>query len=66
MTGEEVNASALAFKKALIERMMGAELGSHLGQAGGGWRQPPQRPPWRWRSTLTLPGIGSCPSQRVG
>ena len=38
MTGEEVNAATLAFKKALIERVMGAELGHHLGQpdAGGG------------------------------
>src|SRR5574337_2070945 len=27
MTGEEVNAATLAFKKALIERVMGAELG---------------------------------------
>lgn len=34
MTGEEVNAATLAFKKALIERVMGAELGHHLGQAG--------------------------------
>ena len=35
MTGEEVNAATMAFKKALIERVMGAELGHHLGQAGG-------------------------------
>jgi putative transposase len=33
MTGEEVNAATMAFKKALIERVMGAELGHHLGQA---------------------------------
>jgi transposase-like protein len=32
MTGEQVNAATLAFKKALIERVMGAELGHHLGQ----------------------------------
>ena len=32
MTGEEVNAATMAFKKALIERVMGAELGHHLGQ----------------------------------
>jgi putative transposase len=31
MTGEAVNAASLAFKKALIERAMGAELGHHLG-----------------------------------
>ncbi len=33
MTGEEVNAATLALKKALIERVMGAELSHHLGQA---------------------------------
>lgn len=34
MTGEEVNAATLAFKKALIDRVMGAELGHHhLGQS---------------------------------
>jgi transposase-like protein len=32
MTGEEVNAATMAFKKALIERVMGAELGHHLGK----------------------------------
>ena len=31
MTGEAVNAASMAFKKALIERAMGAELGHHLG-----------------------------------
>lgn len=30
MTGEQVNAATLAFKKALIERALGAELGHHL------------------------------------
>jgi transposase-like protein len=33
MTGEAVNAATMAFKKALIERALGAELGHHLGQA---------------------------------
>ncbi|MBC5784433.1 IS256 family transposase [Ramlibacter sp. USB13] len=32
MTGEAVNAATMAFKKALIERALGAELGHHLGQ----------------------------------
>jgi len=36
MTGEAVNAATMAFKKALIERAMGAELGHHLGQAVSG------------------------------
>jgi len=35
MTGEEVNAASMAFKKALIERALGAELGFHLGYASG-------------------------------
>ena len=35
MTGEAVNAASLAFKKALIERAMGAELGYHLGYPAG-------------------------------
>jgi putative transposase len=35
MTGEAVNAASAAFKKALIERAMGAELGHHLGYAPG-------------------------------
>ena len=35
MTGEAVNAASMAFKKALIERAMGAELGHHLGYSAG-------------------------------
>jgi putative transposase len=35
MTGEAVNAASLAFKKALIERALGAELGHHLGYSNG-------------------------------
>ena len=35
MTGEAVNAASMAFKKALIERALGAELGHHLGYANG-------------------------------
>jgi putative transposase len=35
MTGEAVNAASMAFKKALIERAMGAELGHHLGYPAG-------------------------------
>ena len=35
MTGEAVNAASMAFKKALIERVMGAELGHHLGYPVG-------------------------------
>jgi putative transposase len=35
MTGEAVNAASMAFKKALVERAMGAELGHHLGYPAG-------------------------------
>ena len=35
MTGDAVNAASMAFKKALIERAMGAELGHHLGYPAG-------------------------------
>ena len=35
MTGEAVNAASMAFKKALIERALGAELGHHLGYPSG-------------------------------
>lgn len=42
MTGEAVNAATMAFKKALIERALGAELGHHLGQpAPAGEAQAP-------------------------
>jgi len=36
MTGEAVNAASVAFKKALIERALGAELSHHLGYPAGG------------------------------
>jgi len=36
MTGEAVNDACLAFKKALIERALGAEMGLHLGYPAGG------------------------------
>jgi len=36
MMGAEVNAAPMAFKKALIERALGAELGHHLGYPSGG------------------------------
>jgi transposase-like protein len=35
MSGEAVNAASVAFKKALIERVMGAELSHHLGYSPG-------------------------------
>ncbi|MCK9989259.1 MAG: putative transposase [Rugosibacter sp.] len=35
MTAETVNAASMAFKKALIERTLGAELSHHLGYAPG-------------------------------
>lgn len=35
MTADAVNAASMAFKKALIERALGAEMGQHLGYASG-------------------------------
>ena len=35
MTGEAVNAASMAFKKALIECALCAELGQHLGYSSG-------------------------------
>ncbi len=35
MTAKAVHAASTAFKKALIERTLGAELGHHLGYAAG-------------------------------
>ena len=35
MSGDAVNAASMAFKKALIERALGAELGHHLGYPSG-------------------------------
>ena len=48
MTGEAVNAAGLAFKKALIEASLGAELSHHLGYPPGAEKpeaadQPSQR-----------------------
>lgn len=40
MTAEAVQDAAMAFKKALIERALGAELGHHLGYAAGADRPP--------------------------
>ncbi len=40
MTGEAVNDACLAFKKALIERALGAEMGLHLGYPPGGTKPP--------------------------
>ena len=36
MSAEAINAASLAFKKALIERVLGAELSHHLGYPPGG------------------------------
>ena len=35
MTGDAVNAATVAFKKALIERALGAEMSHHLGYPSG-------------------------------
>jgi len=43
MTAEAVNAASLAFKKALIERALGAELSHHLGYKPGGAKPEPAK-----------------------
>ena len=50
MTGEEVNAAFMAFKKALIERALGAELGFHLGCPGGAYKPETTKKPRNGRS----------------
>ncbi len=49
MTGEAVNAASMAFKKALIERAMGAELGHHLGYAAGAAKPEAGSTTWQAR-----------------
>ena len=62
MTAEAVNAASLAFKKALIERALGAELGHHLGQGEAGIEGPrtivTESAPRLWRPTK-----GRCASR---
>lgn len=43
MTAEAVNAASLAFKKALIERALGAELSHHLGYKPGAAKPEPAK-----------------------
>ncbi len=40
MTAEAVQDASMAFKKALIERALGAELGHHLGYSPGASARP--------------------------
>ena len=40
MTAQAVQAASMAFKKALIERALGADLGHHLGYPNGAERPP--------------------------
>ncbi len=48
MSAEQVNATCMALKKALIERALGAELSHHLGYAHGG-ASPLIQLPSQWR-----------------
>ncbi len=54
MTGEAVNAASMAFKKALIERVMGAELGLHLGYPAGEAKPDPAANQRNGRSGKTV------------
>ena len=51
MSAEAVNAASMAFKKALIERALGAELSHHLGYPLGSAPRGPTRAP----TTATAP-----------
>uniref|UniRef100_E1T9S2 Mutator family transposase n=2 Tax=Pseudomonadota TaxID=1224 RepID=E1T9S2_BURSG len=54
MTAEAVQAASMAFKKALIERALGAELQHHLGYPSGGRRPPESANQRNGRSGKTL------------
>ena len=55
MTAEAVQDAAMAFKKALIERALGAEIGHHLGYATGTERPPETTNQRNGRSAKTVP-----------
>ncbi|MPW11734.1 IS256 family transposase, partial [Paraburkholderia sp. CNPSo 3155] len=54
MTAEAVQAASMAFKKALIERALGAELKHHLCYPSGGQRPPESTNQRNGRSGKTL------------
>jgi hypothetical protein len=54
MTGEAVNAASMAFKKAHIERALGAELGHHLGYRSGAAKPEPASNQRNGRSAKTV------------
>ena len=54
MTAEAVQDAAMAFKKALIERALGAEMGHHLGYAPGAERPADTTNQRNGRSTKTV------------
>ena len=51
MTGEAVNAAGIAFKQALIEASLNAELSHHLGYPPGAWVTCPVRGSLKHRAT---------------
>jgi hypothetical protein len=52
MTAEQINATTMALKKALIERALGAELSHHLGYPAGSARPE--------EAGDTMPSSGMC------
>ena len=54
MSAEAVNAASMAFKKALIERALGAELGHHLGYPSGAAKPEPAANQRNGRSGKTV------------
>ena len=73
MTGDAVNAASMAFRKALIERALGSELGHHL---GSGWKVKRPRCPMKNRRRLmrvwtnwllnSTPSTGTSPTDTCG
>src|SRR5271167_1010022 len=65
MTGEAINAAGLAFKRALIEASLNAELSQHLGYLPGA-EKPEAATNHRngGTSKTVLTGDGSCGSRR--
>ncbi|MCA3237828.1 MAG: hypothetical protein ING32_06465 [Curvibacter sp.] len=60
MNGELVNAATVAFKKTLIERALGAELGHHLGQPSEDANHPSDS-----SATTALTGEGAPVTRRT-
>lgn len=64
MTGEAVNAASMAFKKALLERAMGADRGHHLGYVDATGIERPISHPRNRGKTVALEPMSRRNSKR--